>query len=123
MMAIVMRASGKRWKMPENNTPTPEDRRQTVAVILAAYVTAQGALAILKMTGTIEWSWAAVLVPSYIIAAVYLFVIVLGTVLGIRDYKRKRRTKDEIIQKALEKRLEDFIRSLNEEDDEEDKTE
>ena len=109
--------------MPNNNTPTPEDRRQTVAVILAAYVTAQGALAILKMTGTITWSWAAVLVPSYIIAAVFLFVIVLGTVLWIRDYKRKRRTKDEIIQKALEKSLEDFIRSLNEEDDEEDKTE
>ena len=100
-----------------------QDRSQALTIILTAYGTAQGALAILKMTGTIEWSWAAVLVPSYIIAAVFLFVIVLGTVLGIRDYKRKRRTKDEIIQKALEKSLEDFIRSLNEEDDEEDKTE
>lgn len=94
-----------------------QDRRQALTVILTAYGTAQGVLLVLKLTGTIAWHWVAVLVPSIIIAGLFLAVPIVGTILGIREYNRAR-AEEERRMEAIKKSLDEFIRSL--EDDEED---
>lgn len=88
-----------------------QGRRQALTVILAAYITAQGGLAVLKITGAVSWHWAAVLTPSWIVCGIFLAVIITGTVLGLRDYKRKQRAKEQL-QEAIKKSLDDFIQSL-----------
>lgn len=96
------------------------EKRDTLAAvltILTAYGTSQAALIVLKQTGTIRWHWAAVLTPTWIIGAVFIAVIITGTVLSIRDAARKERAKRQI-QDAVKKSLDDFIRTLEEDEEE-----
>lgn len=90
------------------------DKRDSLAavlVLIGAYATAQASLIALQVSGIIGWHWAAVLTPSWIVCGIFLAVIITGTVLGLRDYKRKQRAKEQL-QEAIKKSLDDFIRSL-----------
>jgi predicted membrane protein len=100
-----------------------QDRRQALTVILTAYGTAQGVLIVLKITGTIYLHWIAVLVPSIIIAGFFLAVLIAGTIIGIRDYSRERaeeeRRRMEARMDVIKKSLDEFIRSLEDDEEEE----
>jgi hypothetical protein len=49
---------------------------------LSVLVLTQGILAVLRATGTIDWSWAVVLIPVYIMTGMFM----LGTIiLTFRD--------------------------------------
>ena len=95
-----------------NRKPEPEgEALAAVLVIIAAYGTAQAALIALKATGKIGWHWPAVLIPTWIISAIFAAIIIAGTVMGIRDTVRKKRKTQEI-EKRLKQDAEEIIRQL-----------
>lgn len=52
----------------------------------------------LKLTGHVVWSWWLVLAPIYIPAAVYVFAIVVLTVVGYNAFKKNREAMNNIMQ-------------------------
>lgn len=93
------------------------DALAAVLTILTAYGTSQAALIVLQQTGTIRWHWAAILTPTWLIGGLFIAAIITGTALSIRDAVRKERAKRQI-QDAVKKSLEDFIRTLEEDEEE-----
>lgn len=95
-----------------NRQPEPQrDALAAVLIVIAAHATSQAALIVLKAAGKIGWHWAAVLTPTWIIAAVFLAIIIAGTVMGIRDEIRHKRKAQEI-EERLKQDAENIIRQL-----------
>ena len=99
-----------------------QDRSQALTIILTAYGTAQGALIILKATGTIGWNWAAVLWPSLTVAAIFLAIIIAGTIVGIsgviRERKKRKAEKYGRMIHMTREQFDEFMKGLKEEEDE-----
>lgn len=109
------------------------DKRDSLAavlVLIAAHATSQAALIALKLAGIIGWHWAAVLAPTWIVAALFFAVLIAGTAAGIAKEIRKQRKAREAEAKLKEElerflrraeakqKAEDLLRSLEEEENE-----
>lgn len=98
-----------------------QDRSQALTIILTAYGTAQGALIILKATGTIGWNWAAILWPSLTVAAIFLAIIIAGTIVGIsgviREHKTRKAEKDGKVIHISREQFDALMKGMKEEED------